>query len=81
MYNTSTSFLPGDVMKKFHARDGMAISLLKKNGIPTILVTKEKTIEITRELYLAMKMISKSNIGPKKQFNSFGCSIKWKLNE
>ena len=44
-------------------------------------VTKEKTIEITRELYLAMKMISKSNIGPKKQFNSFGCSIKWKLNE
>ena len=34
----------GDVMKKFHARDGMAISLLKKNGIPTILVTKEKTL-------------------------------------
>lgn len=33
----------GDVMKKFHARDGMAISLLKKNGIPTIIVTKEKT--------------------------------------
>jgi YrbI family 3-deoxy-D-manno-octulosonate 8-phosphate phosphatase len=31
-------------MKKFHARDGMAISLLKKNGIPTILVTKEKTM-------------------------------------
>ena len=34
----------GDVMKKFHARDGMAISLLKKNGIPTILITKEKTM-------------------------------------
>ena len=34
----------GDVMKKFHARDGMEISLLKKNGIPTILVTKEKTL-------------------------------------
>ena len=34
----------GDVMKKFHARDGMAISLLKRNGIPTILVTKEKTM-------------------------------------
>ena len=33
----------GDVMKKFHARDGMGISLLKKNGIPTIIVTKEKT--------------------------------------
>ena len=34
----------GDVMKKFHARDGMAISLLKRNDIPTILVTKEKTM-------------------------------------
>ena len=36
----------GDVMKKFHARDGMAISLLKKNSIPTILVTKEKTMTV-----------------------------------
>ncbi len=33
----------GDTMKKFHARDGMGISLLKKNGIPTVIVTKEKT--------------------------------------
>tara|TARA_B100000029_G_scaffold508795_1_gene596517 strand:+ start:1363 stop:1875 length:513 start_codon:yes stop_codon:yes gene_type:complete len=33
----------GDAMKKFHARDGMAVSLLKKNGIPTVIVTKEKT--------------------------------------
>ena len=39
----------GDVMKKFHARDGMAISLLKKNGIPTILVTKEKTLIVKQE--------------------------------
>ena len=31
-------------MKKFHARDGMGISLLKKNGIHTILVTKEKNM-------------------------------------
>ena len=34
----------GDVMKKFHARDGMGISLLKNNGIPTVIVTKEKTM-------------------------------------
>ena len=33
----------GDMMKKFHARDGMGVSLLKKNGIPTVIVTKEKT--------------------------------------
>ena len=33
----------GDVMKKFHARDGMGISLLRKNDILTVIVTKEKT--------------------------------------
>ena len=32
----------GDVMKKFHARDGMGVTLLRKNNIPTIIVTKEK---------------------------------------
>jgi YrbI family 3-deoxy-D-manno-octulosonate 8-phosphate phosphatase len=39
MYYTST----GDAMKKFHTRDGMGVNLLKKSGIPTIIVTKEKT--------------------------------------
>lgn len=33
----------GDIMKKFHVRDGMAVSLLRKNDIGTILLTKEKT--------------------------------------
>lgn len=33
----------GDVMKRFHVRDGMGVTLLKKNNIPTVLVTKEKT--------------------------------------
>ena len=37
--------------------------------------------DIKRELYFAMEVIVKSNIGPKEQFNSFGCSIKWKTNE
>ena len=36
---------------------------------------------INRELYHAMVMIAKSNKGPKEQFNSFGCSIKWKNDE
>ena len=31
----------GDVMKKFHARDGMGVNLLKRRNIPTILITKE----------------------------------------
>ena len=38
----------GDVMKKFHTRDGMGISLLRKNGIPTIIVTKEKTMMVRK---------------------------------
>ena len=29
------------------------------------------------ELLIAMKMISKTNNGPKEQFPSMGCSIKW----
>ena len=38
----------GDVMKKFHVRDGMGISLLRKNKIPTIIVTKESTIMVKK---------------------------------
>lgn len=33
----------GDVMKKFHTRDGMGVNLLRRNNILTIIVTKEKT--------------------------------------
>jgi len=32
----------GDIMKKFFTRDGMGVTLLRKNGIPSIIVTKEK---------------------------------------
>ncbi len=44
MYYTSE----GDHMKKFHTRDGMGVTLLKKKGIPTIIVTKEKTIIVKK---------------------------------
>ena len=33
----------GDVMKKFYARDGMGVNILRRNKIPTVIVTKEKT--------------------------------------
>lgn len=33
----------GEIMKKFHTHDGMAVELLLKNNIPTILMTKEKS--------------------------------------
>jgi len=32
----------GDTLKKFHTRDGMGVTMLRKIGIPTIIVTKEK---------------------------------------
>ena len=32
----------GDVMKKFYARDVMGVNILRRNKIPTIIVTKEK---------------------------------------
>ena len=35
-------------------------------------------LKIKRELYEAMQLIIKTGKGPVKQFNSFGCSIKWK---
>ena len=38
----------GDIMKKFFARDGMGITLLKKQHIPTIIVTKEKTVMVRK---------------------------------
>ena len=33
----------GEILKKFHVRDGMGINLLLKNGIKTIIVTKENS--------------------------------------
>lgn len=33
----------GDIMKKFHTRDGMGVTLLRKKNISTIIITKEKT--------------------------------------
>ena len=41
----------------------------------------KKSDNIQRELYEAMNKITKDSIGPDNQFNSFGCSIKWKTNE
>jgi len=32
----------GDTLKKFHTRDGMGVTLLRKSGIPTMIITKEK---------------------------------------
>ena len=56
----------GDVMKKFHARDGMGVTLLRKKNIPTILVTKEKT-KMVKKWASKMKVEkSKTRFGQKK---------------
>ena len=54
-------------MKNIHKNDNVLYGILNK--------------EIDRELYNAMLKIKNEGIGPKEQFNSFGCSIKWKNNE
>ena len=41
-------------------------------------VMKSDSTKIDRELYNAMQKIKSEGIGPDIQFNSFGCSIKWK---
>ena len=33
----------GDIMKRFHARDGMGVTLLRNIGISTIIITGEQT--------------------------------------
>ena len=38
----------GDVMKKFNAKDGMGINILRKKNIPTVIVTKEKTVIVKK---------------------------------
>jgi 3-deoxy-D-manno-octulosonate 8-phosphate phosphatase (KDO 8-P phosphatase) len=45
----------GDIMKKFFARDGMGVTLLKKKNISTIIITKEKTT-MTRQWAKRMKI-------------------------
>ena len=53
-------------------------SLLCYRGRIDSGVMNSNNKKIDRELYNAMVKIKSESIGPKKQFNSFGCSIKWK---
>ena len=39
---------------------------------------KSENTKINRELYNAMVKIKENGVGPDIQYNSFGCSIKWK---
>ena len=52
--------------------------LLQYRGRIDSGVMNNQDKNIKRELFNAMKMIKINNHGPEQQFNSFGCSIKWK---
>ncbi len=46
----------GELLKKFNTRDGMAVELLRKNNIPVIFITKEKSkIVLSRAKKLQIK--------------------------
>lgn len=48
----------GEELKKFNTRDGMAVELLNNIGIPTIMITKEKSqISIKRAKKIKVKEI------------------------
>ena len=53
-------------------------NLLCYRGRIDSAVMKSDNQKIDRELYNAMVKIKNDGIGPDKQLNSFGCSIKWK---
>ena len=57
-----------------------SLKLMYRGRIDSGVMNSENN-EINRELFKAMIKIKEEKIGPDKQFNSFGCSIKWKVNE
>ena len=55
----------GEESKKFHVRDGMGVNLLLRNGIKTVIVTKEKS-KIVKKWSLDMN-IAKTIMGAVKK--------------
>ena len=56
------------------------LKLMYRGRIDSAVMNSNNS-KIDRELYNAMLKIKNDGVGPSKQFNSFGCSIKWKNNE
>ena len=52
--------------------------LLKYRGRIDSAVMNKENLKIDRNLYDAMIQIKSEGKAPTEQFNSFGCSIKWK---
>lgn len=56
------------------------LKLMYRGRIDSAVMNSNNS-KIDRELYNAMLKIKNDGVGPSKQFNSFGCSIKWKNHE
>ena len=54
------------------------LQLKYRGRIDSGIMNSDKDIKIDRELYNAMIKIKNEGVGPVKQLNSIGCSIKWK---
>ena len=59
----------GETLKKFNTKDGMAVELLRENGIDTIFMTKEKS-DIAKKRALKLK-ISSCLIGVERKEKEF----------
>ena len=57
------------------------LNLKYRGRIDSATINYDKNKLIIRDLYNAMLKIKDEGIGPEEQFNSIGCSIKWKNNE
>ena len=58
----------GEALKKFHVRDGMGINILLRNGIKTIIVTKENS-KITKKWAKEMNITKVISNAIKKEDN------------
>ena len=55
----------GEVLKKFHVRDGMGVNILLRNNIRTVILTKEKSM-ITKKWAKDMKLSQVYSVFTKK---------------
>lgn len=65
----------GEIMKKFHVRDGMGINILLRNGIKTAIVTKENS-KIVKKWAKEMN-VSKTYSGIKNKEKELGKICKY----
>ena len=54
------------------------LKLKYRGRIDSKVMNSDRNLENNRELFNAMIKIKNEGSGPEKQFNSIGCSIKWK---